>query len=246
MAITFPNSPSQGDTYTAENGLSYEYDGTKWTTVSATTPAAYWDRTGTTLSPAATGDVVQVSAGTAALPGLTPVGDTDTGLYAPAANELAVSTAGSESFRVDASGYLLVGATTASGTANLQVTGGATIGGTTVLNDGPTINGGATLNGATSFGAGVSGTEQTITAGSFDLDNGNFWTVGAVAIPNPTNAVAGISGLIRITAAPTSWGSNFKFPGGTAPSLASFPAMIAFYVQDSTNILMGTAAEGIA
>ena len=32
MAITFPNSPSNGDTHTAANGLVYSYDGEKWTT----------------------------------------------------------------------------------------------------------------------------------------------------------------------------------------------------------------------
>ena len=32
MAITFPNSPTNGDTHTAANGLVYSYDGEKWTT----------------------------------------------------------------------------------------------------------------------------------------------------------------------------------------------------------------------
>ena len=33
MALTFPNSPTSGQFYTAENGIEYRYDGTKWTTV---------------------------------------------------------------------------------------------------------------------------------------------------------------------------------------------------------------------
>jgi hypothetical protein len=42
-----------------------------------------------------------VSAGTAALPGLTPVGDPDTGLWAPAADTLALSVKGGEALRID-------------------------------------------------------------------------------------------------------------------------------------------------
>jgi hypothetical protein len=92
----------------------------------------------------------------------------------------------------------------------------------------------------------VSSTERTITA-SFDLSTGNLWTCGAIAVPNPTNGVSGTSGLIRVTAAPTSFAGNFKFPGGagyTAPT--SFPAIIPFYVQNSTTILLGNWTEGIA
>ena len=33
MAITFPNTPSPGDQYVAENGYTYEYDGEKWSTL---------------------------------------------------------------------------------------------------------------------------------------------------------------------------------------------------------------------
>jgi hypothetical protein len=89
-------------------------------------------------------------------------------------------------------------------------------------------------------------TERTITAGSFDLATGNLWTVGAITVPNPTNAAAGQTGAIRITAGPVVWSSNFKFPGGTAPTIATFPAIIPYYVQDSSTILMGNVVEGIA
>jgi hypothetical protein len=75
-------------------------------------------------------------------------------------------------------------------------------------------------------------TERTITAGAFDLSTGNLWTVGAITVPNPTNAVSGQTGAIRITAGPVVWSSNFKFPSGTAPTIATFPAIIPFYVQD--------------
>jgi hypothetical protein len=79
----------------------------------AATDADDWTRTGTTLSPKAAGDVVTVSAGTAAAPGLAVVGDPDTGIYSPGADQLAVSTGGTERARIDSSGRLLVGSSAA-------------------------------------------------------------------------------------------------------------------------------------
>ena len=96
------------------------------------------------------------------------------------------------------------------------------------------------------FTTAVRSTERTITAGSFNLATGNLWTCGAITVPNPTNAVTGQTGAIRITAGPVVWGSNFKFPGGTPPTIAAFPAIIPFYVQGASTILMGNVVEGIA
>ena len=87
----------------------------------------------------------------------------------------------------------------------------------------------------------VTATERTVTAGAFDLATGNFWTCGAIAIPNPTNAVAGMSGLIRLTAAPSGWGGNFS----TAPTPTVFPSIVPFYVESATKIRLG-AAVGVA
>ena len=93
---------------------------------------------------------------------------------------------------------------------------------------------------------GVTATERTVTAGAFDLATGNFWTAAAIDIPNPTNAVAGMSGLIRLTAAPTSWGGNFKHAGGSATAPTAFPAIVPFYVQATDTILVGKPVEGMA
>ena len=92
----------------------------------------------------------------------------------------------------------------------------------------------------------VTSPQQTITAGAFDLAEGNFWTAGAISIPNPTNGVAGMSGLIVLLGAPTGWGANFDFPGGTPPTVTTVPAVIPFFVQDPGTILMGNVIEGIA
>ena len=83
----------------------------------------------------------------------------------------------------------------------------------------------------------VTSVETAITAGSFNLALGSFWTAGAISIPNPTNAVAGMSGLIRLTAAPTGWGTHFS----TAPAPTVFPSIVPFYVESATSIRLGRA-----
>ena len=107
-----------------------------------------------------------------------------------------------------------------------------------------TANNALPSNGGTMTGALVN-QERTITSGSFNLSQGNVWTCGAITVPNPTNAVNGQSGLIRITAGPVIWSSNFKFPGGVAPTISIFPSIIPYYVQSSSVILMGSVTEGI-
>lgn len=101
-------------------------------------------------------------------------------------------------------------------------------------------------NGSAKFDGRAYGLERTITASSFDLTEGNFWTCGAIAIPNPTNGVAGQSGLIIVTAAPTSFGSNWDFPGGAYTAPTTFPAVAPFYIKSSTVFYLGNWTEGIA
>ena len=86
--------------------------------------------------------------------------------------------------------------------------------------------------------------EQTVTSIAFDLSAGPFWLIpGSFDVPDPTNAVPGMSGLIRFTAAPTSWGSAFQFAGGTPVSPTKLPAVSPFYVQASGSIYVGPAVE---
>lgn len=58
------------------------------------------------------GGAVTFQAGTAALPSITTVGDTNTGIYFPAADTVAVTTGGTERVRVTSTGNLLIGTTT--------------------------------------------------------------------------------------------------------------------------------------
>jgi hypothetical protein len=89
-------------------------------------------------------------------------------------------------------------------------------------------------------------TERTITASAFDLATGNLWTCGAIAIPNPTNGVAGQVGVIRVTAAPTSFGNQWDHPGGAYTAPTTFPALAPFFVTSSTQFLLGSWTEGVA
>lgn len=88
-------------------------------------------------------------------------------------------------------------------------------------------------------------TERTITAGAFDLATGNLWTCGAIAIPNPTNGVAGQVGVIRVTAAPASFDTQWDHPGGSYTAPTDFPALAPFFVISSTQFLLGSWTEGV-
>ena len=89
---------------------------------------------GTKISPnfgsqnlATTGNITAANhiaaSGTAAAPSITISGDPNTGIYSPGADQLAISTSGTERARIDSSGRLLVGTSTNSGGALCQVSG---------------------------------------------------------------------------------------------------------------------------
>ena len=86
----------------------------------------------------------------------------------------------------------------------------------------------------------VSVPERTITT-SFDLSEGPYWTSGGGDIPNPTNAVAGMGGLINFTGEATSWGNYFYFSEGGAPTGTG---KVPFYVQSPTYICLGKITPG--
>jgi hypothetical protein len=88
--------------------------------------------------------------------------------------------------------------------------------------------------------------EATLTSAAWDISTSNNWTSStSFTVAAPSGAVNGLTGLFRITAGTLVWNSVFKFPGGSAPSITSYPAIIPYYVQDSSNILMGNVTEGI-
>jgi len=90
-------------------------------TVANTTLAAKAITASTTLS--VTG-VTTVQAGTAALPAITTTGDTNTGIFFPAADTIAFTEGGAEAARINSSGDFGIG--TASPSARLHVDSGST------------------------------------------------------------------------------------------------------------------------
>jgi len=85
-------------------------------TVGATTPS-----TGAFTTLSATG-VTTVQAGTAAAPAITTSGDTNTGIFFPAADTIAFAEGGAEAMRIDSSGNVLVGQTAQTSTEKFGVT----------------------------------------------------------------------------------------------------------------------------
>lgn len=114
---------------------------------------------------------------------------------------------------------------------------------------------------AASVGNAVLGTAQTFTAGqrgevtaltsaatvTIDLANSNNYSCTMahnITFANPTNVVAGQSGSIFLTQDGTgsrtgSWGTNFDWAGGTAPTLTTTAAAvdrIDYVVRSATSI----------
>ena len=108
----------------------------------------------------------------------------------------------------------------------------------------------ALLAAAQTFTAAQRGSVVALTDGATitpDFAAGNNFSVtlaGNRTLANPTNLTAGQSGTIVITQDGTgsrtlAYGSNWKFPGGTAPTLTTTAAavdVIAYYVESASRI----------
>jgi hypothetical protein len=86
--------------------------------INGTTVGAGTASTGAFTTLSATG-VTTVQAGTVSAPAITTTGDTNTGIFFPAADTIAFAEGGAESMRIDASGNVGIG--TSSPTAPLTV-----------------------------------------------------------------------------------------------------------------------------
>ncbi len=90
-------------------------------TVGATTASSVAATTITASSTLAVTGVSTFAAGTVALPAITTTGDTNTGIFFPAADTIAFSEGGAEAMRIDSSGNVGIGTSSPSG--KLEVTG---------------------------------------------------------------------------------------------------------------------------
>ena len=108
-----------------------------------------------------------------------------------------------------------------------------------------------------SFSVAQRGTITALTDGSTitpNMNNANNFSVtlgGNRTLANPTNQTAGQSGVIVVTQDGTgsrtlAYGSNWKFPGGTAPTLtttANAVDVIAYYVESASRITARLVAD---
>jgi len=121
MAVTLNASTTAGLVQTADTSgvLALQTAGTTAVTVDASQNV-------TLAGTLTTTGVTTFQAGTAALPAITTTGDTNTGIFFPAADTIAFSEGGTEAARFDSSGNFGVGVTPA---VRLDVSGAASING---------------------------------------------------------------------------------------------------------------------
>jgi len=162
----------------------------------------------------ANGVTINFADGSASTPSITNDGDTNTGIFFPAADTIAFAEGGAEIARFDSSGNLLVGTTSASGfdsgADNLIVGGGS---GST----GMTIYSGTTSVGAINFADGTSG--SAIYAGGITYNHNDnrmdFATTdgsGRMRIDSNGNVLIGTTSLDgRLNVAYPSGGNGCKF-----------------------------------
>jgi hypothetical protein len=108
-------------------------------------------QSGTTLTIGASGDSVTIPsgatlsstdplvfpAGTVSLPAITTTGDTNTGIFFPAADTIAFTEGGGEAMRITSAGAMLLGTTTvgSASAGDLVVNGGVFLGGSAAANE---------------------------------------------------------------------------------------------------------------
>jgi len=210
-------TPSSGTVTNLTGTASINVNGT----VGATTPT-----TGAFTTLSATG-VTTLAAGTLGAPALTTSGDTNTGMFFPAADTIALVEGGVEVIRINSSANVGIG--TASPGAKLAVVG-------TGYSPTITITDGATLNWDTSLGqvAQVTlGGNRTFAAPT-NLVDGGFYSLLIIQDGTGSRTI--------------SWNAVFDFAGGTAPTLSTAAGSkdLITWRSDGTNMLEVGRSLGVA
>ena len=230
-ALTSGRVPYAGTAGLIQDAAAFTFDGTILSatrfagalngTVGATTAS-----TGAFTTLSATG-VATLSAGTVSNPALTTSGDTNTGIFFPAADTIAFVEGGTEVIRINSSSNVGIG--TSSPGAKLAVVG-------TGYSPTITITDGATLNWDTSLGqvAQVTlGGNRTFAAPT-NLVNGGFYSLLIIQDGTGSRTI--------------SWNAVFDFTGGTAPTLSTAAGSkdLITWRSDGTNMLEVGRSLGVA
>lgn len=144
-----------------------------------------------------------IAAGSAASPGGSFLGDSDTGVFTPAANTFSVATAGTERVRVHPSGGVSIGGTVDPGAGKLSVA--SVVADSIVASSAATLSGTITLNGQVGVGGANYGTAgQVLTsagagnapvwANSFPSGGIIMWSGSVASIPSGWVLCNGLNG----------------------------------------------------
>jgi hypothetical protein len=203
------------------------------TAISAATAGTDYFVPGAALS-ATTGvfsGVVTFSAGTLSLPAITTTGDTNTGIYFPAADTTAFTQGGTERLRISSSGNVGLGVTPSAWTSSRAIE----------------IIAGATYRGAISGSTGGNN-EIVISGNAYETTGGWLYTVtGAASRYYQTSsasqfwqrAISGTAGN------PITWSTSMYLDGGTG-SLGLGTTSIATYGDQTLNsVIYNTTSAGV-
>jgi len=175
--------------------------------------------------------VTTFAAGTAALPAITTTGDTNTGIFFPAADTIAFAEGGAEAMRLTSAGNLCIGSTAAgdAGTINLSVGSAGVTSGGVQLWAGPSqehyIQWGDSTTGPANYAGAISYAHAsdamkffTVSTERARIDSSGTLLVGRTAAVSATtrlglDATASIAGFVSETG-PTTSVTHGKFING--------------------------------